>query len=70
MAETLQNAAARLERRARELAIAELRRKPGDYSKSAMAPAAELVHALCDAQHVFDELLMEKQREYGVRVSG
>jgi hypothetical protein len=64
--EDLIGAATRIKRRAALLAEAEARARRG--SPGAREEAQEQVHALCDAKTVFDDLLMQKQREYGVRV--
>lgn len=61
-------AATRIKRRVAQLAEAEARAARG--AVGAADDAREQVHALCDAKAVFDELLMEKQREHRVRVAG
>lgn len=72
MAETLLGAATRLKRRAAELERAEAKAERaigGTTEKAARDEAAELVHALCDGQHVFEQLLREAQHRYGVRTA-
>lgn len=65
MPENLLGAATRIKRRAAELEAAEIRARRGDYKDR--ADARELVFALTDARTVFDQLLAQKQEEYGIR---